>query len=631
MIARAIAAAAVVAFTAAANVQSQTGRTPAAGVASASVSGMVVSAENPAQPIRRAIVTLSGGGMLSRSAVTDDEGRFAIGSVQGGTYRLAITKAAYLPTTFGAAGPGRPGAPVVLRDGEVLANLRIPLMHGAAIAGTVRDFTGAPVEGLQVYAVRADRARSRRSGEYVSALDAAMTDDTGAYRVFGLEPGAYIVAAMPRSNPTGLAVLDSERIDAEFRLLGQRAGGALSTATQPAGQAASAPANLVAYAPVFHPATPNAAQAAVVTLAAGDDRRGVDILVSAVPVGAIEGQVLGMDGQPAPNVNLDATSVGPQLPNAFNLLGSPPPTADGRFRYQNVTPGTWTVTARVSARVVRRNPDGSLLSVSGNNDALPPGPFSWGAATVEVSGGTSNVSIQMRPGFAMTGRVVFDAAAPGAAVDPAQVRLSLAPDPDPVRELNAMFPNAPPAAGNPAAGGSFELKGLTPGAWQLSGIVPGGSGPNGWWLRSAEMDGHDLLDGPIEVADRDLSGVTVTFSNRHTGLGGTLAGADGKPAPGLVVVALPADRAMWTSARRIQQTKPATDGTFSFTDLPPGNYLLAAVTDVPDDGLRTEAFLTQIAPSGVPVTIGEGEHKRQDLRVTKAGDRFSTGLRRFSD
>jgi hypothetical protein len=597
--------------------QNQSARRTGAGTAS--VSGVVVSALDPAQPVRRAIVTISGGGELSRSAVTDDGGRFAIGSVPAGTYTLAVSKAAYLPMTYGALAPGRAGTPFVVREGETVANLRIPFTRGAAISGTVRDFSGEPAEGVQVVAIRAGLATGRREVTFVSGIDAVSTDDTGTYRIFGLAPGAYLVAAIPRvSGGDALAVLDSERVDAELRLLQQRGGGAQTPPMMTErGRGDAAP--LLRFAPVFHPSASLAAQAAPVTVAAGEDRRGVDVLLALSPVATIEGQVIGVDGQPAPAVSVSISTIGPPLPTgAGGLLGSPPPTPDGRFRYPSVPPGSWTITARASARVVSRNPDGSLRSVSGNANELPPGPFYWGASTVDVNGGTVRVTVQLRPGLAMTGKVVLDGAAPAASrVNLTAVRLTLAPDSDPTRATAAVFPGAPPAAGSPAADGSFELRGLTPGFWELTGIVPGGAGPNGWWLRSAMLDGRDLLDAPIEMTDRDLAGVELTFTNRHTAIAGTLTGADGKPASDLVVVVMPADRALWSSLRRIRQTRPATDGTFSFADLPAGSYLLAAVTDVPEENWRSMELLSSIAPAGVPLTLVDGERKRQDLRVNR--------------
>ncbi len=197
-----------------------------------------------------------------------------------------------------------------------------------------------------------------------------------------------------------------------------------------------------------------------------------------------------------------------------------------------------------------------------------------------------------------------------------EVKLWLTPErTQPLTGPNASLMAAARTAGTVQADGAFELKGLIPAPYQLSAQVPGGVGPNGWWLRSALVDGRDLLDRPFTVGDTDLTNVTLTFSDRHTELAGTLTTADGRPAPDYVVITLPEDRPLWSAARRIQQARPATNGRFVFTDLPPGTYRLAAVTDVAEENWRGEDFLAAVAPAGVKVTIREGEKKVQDLRI----------------
>jgi tellurite resistance protein len=88
------------------------------------------------------------------------------------------------------------------------------------------------------------------------------------------------------------------------------------------------------------------------------------------------------------------------------------------------------------------------------------------------------------------------------------------------------------------------------------------------------------------------------------------------------VVVFPADRALWSSARRVQSTRPATDGRFSFRDLPAGTYLIAALTDVEPGEWTTAAFLEALMPAAVPVALADGETKRQDLRVARMTQGF---------
>ena len=69
--------------------------TPTSGTAS--ITGVVVSDEERPQPVRRAIVTLTGDRLRpSRGAVTDDEGKFDIGNLPAGRFTLIVSRASLI-------------------------------------------------------------------------------------------------------------------------------------------------------------------------------------------------------------------------------------------------------------------------------------------------------------------------------------------------------------------------------------------------------------------------------------------------------------------------------------------------------------------------------------------------------
>src|SRR6185436_18844445 len=119
-----------------------------------------------------------------------------------------------------------------------------------------------------------------------------------------------------------------------------------------------------------------------------------------------------------------------------------------------------------------------------------------------------------------------------------------------------------------------------------SGVVPGtysmttAFGLDGWSLSSVVAGGRDILDVPLEIgAMGDVSGVVVTFTDRLAEVSGTLQSAANVPAPDYFVVVFPSDRTLWRpGARRVQFSRPSTDGRFQIRDLPPGDYLVAALT-----------------------------------------------------
>ena len=73
---------------------------------------------------------------------------------------------------------------------------------------------------------------------------------------------------------------------------------------------------------------------------------------------------------------------------------------------------------------------------------------------------------------------------------------------------------------------------------------------------------------------------------------------------------------MWVArSRRVRTTRPGSDGAFTFADLPDGNYLVGALTDVTDAERNDPAFLASLAPAAVKVSVSLGRVTVQDLRI----------------
>jgi len=268
---------------------------------------------------------------------------------------------------------------------------------------------------------------------------------------------------------------------------------------------------------------------------------------------------------------------------------------DGRFTFSGVMPGSYMLSARSDVRRADGRPD--LL---------------WAMAEVTSTGeDLTGVTLTLQPGLRMSGRVVFDSAE-RPAPDPRSVRLAL------VSARPLIFPNlagtAPPASIRVPinADGTFQVSGLVPGPYRFSAS----SGAD-WRLRTAEIDRQDAVDVPVELrADAGAATALITFSDRHSELSGTLFTAGHGPAVEYFVVVFSTDRATWQEgSRRIQSARPGSDGKFSIRDLPAGEYYLAALTDVRSEDLADPAFLADIVPAALKITLGDGERKTQDLRI----------------
>jgi protocatechuate 3,4-dioxygenase beta subunit len=171
---------------------------------------------------------------------------------------------------------------------------------------------------------------------------------------------------------------------------------------------------------------------------------------------------------------------------------------------------------------------------------------------------------------------------------------------------------------NPAtvdADGTFRFTGVAPGRYRMSASVPGAAA-RVWMLRSAVVDGHDAIDVPIDVGSTPLHDVAVTFTDKPSDLSGRILDGAGHPAPEYFIILFASDQSLWTGQSRwIQAKRPASDGRFTFPNMQPGNYYLAAVTDVEQGEWYDPAFLAQLAPASIKVAIAEGETKTQDIQL----------------
>jgi hypothetical protein len=141
--------------------------------------------------------------------------------------------------------------------------------------------------------------------------------------------------------------------------------------------------------------------------------------------------------------------------------------------------------------------------------------------------------------------------------------------------------------------------------------------PAVWVVKSSAIGEQDALESIAEIRSGQTNiEAVVTLTDRTTEIAGTMSDAAGRPAPEYFIIVFPADHALWVPAsRRILQTRPAQDGKYIFRNLPPGDYLLAAVTDVEQGQWFDPTFLAQLVDAGAKVTLADNEKKVQDIRI----------------
>lgn len=551
----------------------------------ASVTGIVTAADT-GRPVDSASLSLIRDGGRPVRVVTDADGAFTFTALPAGRYHLTAEKSGYLKVELGQhhPGSGRPGAPFELVDGQRLTGVALSLPRGGGIAGVVVDDRGDPVSGLRVTALHEDWQTGARR---LASAASATTDDRGHYRIAPLAPREYVVTVAPDfSRASALA-------EQEMRMVELSARAASRGMPVPEMPAASPPDKEPGrgYAASYYPDSTIADAAARVTVAAGQDREGIDFHLQPVALAHVSGRLSGSG---------NAIGSGLTMVRAIEVSGPPgrmPRVArvgpDGAFTLRDLPPGQYRVTAQT-------------MTIRRSDADTPPAPRLFGSADVTVSGSSiDEVVVSMAEGVRVSGRLTFEGDAPVTDVSRVRVRLS----------TNETAPT--PSVVQPDDDGAFELTGVPPGHYrfEVTGL------PGGWALTSAILDGRETLDDDVEIdGSRNRPGAVLAVSNRLTEVAGIVQDAGGQPTSRYTVVVFTADQRYWTGGtRRVQAVRTATDGRYAVRGLPPGRYRIAAVFD-PEPGRWFDPdFLRQLMGASIPVEIGEGGQRIQDVRVAGGG------------
>jgi len=546
-------------------------------VGSAVISGSVVADDETRAPLRRAAVYLSRTGTEDlRVTATDDQGRFRFMALPAGAYTIRVSKGAYISMSYGAPKPGMPGRTITLADGQQVSTTPVALMRGAVIGGRVLNRDGRPAQRSQVtvaQVVSSGGALRRRAS--AGSTGTAWTDEHGEYRIFGLLPGDYVVYASPSLNAS---LSDTTAAEVQW-------------ASQPVTTPPPA-ARPFGSAPTMFPGTTDDRAGVPVAVTKGQERLDIDFPLQFVALSRVAGVVTNSSGQPAARATVLRMTKQPNpLMETLSLslsLGS-----DGAFAFpEGVAPGEWTILAR-----------GQTVA----------GVATWGVAEITAAGrDLSDIVIQLAPGVPVSGRAEPHATPPAPSLDLTRVQVRLQPA-DP--QTTAFGGSASAMLG---ADGTFVMTSVVPGLWKLTATVGGSTATAGpWFVRSAMLDGRDLLDVPVAVRPGSgLSGIVLTLADDRTELSGTLTDAAGAPASQVYVSVFSTDQTTWTQgSRRIASVRASDTGQYSLAGLPAGEYYLCALTEL-DTTLQFEPdYLEQLIPAAIKVTLTDGEKKQQNLRI----------------
>jgi hypothetical protein len=528
---------------------------PAEKKGTAIVRGKIVNAEG--RPLRRVQLRLSGEAIPEgRTTSTNGLGRFEITELPAGRFTLNASRAGYLGLSYGQSRPGEQGRPIELADGQVFATADFVLQHTALISGHVYDEAGEPLAGANVLTLQMRFFNGRR--RLTPVRGNAISDDTGQYRLSGLEPGEYYVQASSRETWEGEPP--------EKQMLG--------------------------FMPTYYPASPNPADAQRVRVRAGQETSAIDIGLIPGKVAKISGSVVSSQGVPlaGESINLSFEIRGE---NFMMMSGgqSTKVNPDGTFTFRNVAPAEYHLNVRTTGTTERPSEAANVIVSA-------------------VGGDVEGLNVVTSSTGAISGRVVVEGDTPlPTPLSKLTVR-TLAVDRD-----TAVTFGGVPDNGRVRDDGSFELKPIV-GQVRLT-VAPLA---DGWAVRQIDQNGRDFTAQPFETAGQTLDGFTITLTNRFPTVSGTLRDTKGNAVVEGTAILFPDDPSLWLEdlkAVRIARVDQA--GVFTIKALRPGNYLVLAVPSVANNQWNDPEYIESLRQDAKAISVKEGEVKQIDLIVRPVG------------
>ena len=166
------------------------------------ISGTVVNESG--QPLIGATISVRAAGpsVIGRTSSTNSEGHFDVKGLDSSLYFVTAFSPAYVapPLEVETLAPA-------YRVGDTV---KLVLMRGAVITGTVTNSSGEPMVAVRVRAFMVRDASGKLTKGAVFSSGERPTDDRGIYRIFGLAPGTYVVQAGGGGPRPGVSITDMD-------------------------------------------------------------------------------------------------------------------------------------------------------------------------------------------------------------------------------------------------------------------------------------------------------------------------------------------------------------------------------------------------------------------------------------
>lgn len=508
---------------------------------SGTVSGQVVTADH--RPLARARVELATSRSTRLSVLTDTSGRFVFRGVPADRYTVAASLPGYLPATEASK-----GMVVQVGDGQVVRDIEIHLVRGGVLAGLVTDPAGAPVVSGTVRIMR-QLSDHGGFGQGVTTH----TDNRGAFRMWGIPAGTYVVSA---------------------------------TATSPTDRRSG-----VDVSETLYPGTTSAADALAITLKAGDEVGGIDFSLTSVPpregTSAIRGVITGVvytdAGSPAAGMRVEARKEGRGAESGSSRAAATARTNDrGEFRLWGLLPGPYYLSA---APATSTPVDG--VGAAGQDNAA--GGFEYVRTFYPGTDSPNRAEPIMLPpeeelnGVSFPLRLMFTTTVKGVVLDrsgtpPASAIINVVEQAsDPTKPVK-----------------TFRTRSYPSGAFEITGI------PAGQYTIDAVADGARPLyvSTPLSVAQTAIPELKLVLNDSGKISGKIRWESDSGRRFNPEAIAISARRFGMTLSGRLSNASIAANGSFAFTDVLPGKYAIRAAN------IPSGWYLRAVSVEGLEITDG---------------------------
>ena len=518
------------------------------------ITGRVMIGEKPAVGVPVGLVRIDNSNPFAAAATiakdaTDTDGKYRLAQVPAGNFRVTPFAPGYISTTD-SPGFYEQGKSVQMREGDTIDNLDFSLLRGGVVTGKVLDISGKPLIEQRLSVWKLEQGGRKNSwnpalvGPYMLS-----TDDRGAYRLYGLPEGRYLISA----GTTGTSALSNQRG--------------------------------LTYKRMFYPDATEEAQAKPIEVTPGSETKDIDFRLSVENVKGNSVMVRVVDAET--NAPIVGAMVGFGALQGERMMGTImviTTDARGVGRLDGLQPGRYGLTLR----------NGSTASEYFSEQVT----FEMHDSDVE------GVEIRAQRGATLSGKALLEGINdPALLAKMAELRLSAHTRPIP-RDNAPAAPMQVFSSGfrlNPD--GSFRVSGLAPGRvfFNASGI---GNQPIAFSLLRVELEGVFQKEGVEVSAGQQVSNIRLVFGYGQASVRGQVQ---------IVGGTLPDGARVSVSARRTDGQNLSSKfaqvdarGRFTLESLVPGEYdlMLTAsprmiVAQGPDGN-----FGTSNAPApGLPRTV----------------------------